>query len=233
MLSWAGAASFAELGAALPLNGGMQAYLAYVFGDTMAFLMAWIYIMAAKPSALAINSIVVAESIGLLSPDPLPAWLLKLIAALAVLAMVLINSINTKITLRLSESFTGLKLCTVFLIVVGGLHTIYIWLFITPIDLVPEWQGKNWFSARPSYSEGKLIDWTTIGAWERLGHYSAAIYGGLWAFDGWDNVCFYLSTLQPPCRPLACSTNVRGRQTLWRAKSEIRDVLCQKQSKPL
>ncbi|KAL5405624.1 hypothetical protein PMIN03_008346 [Paraphaeosphaeria minitans] len=57
LLSWAGAASFAELGAAIPLNGGMQAYLAYVYGDTMAFLMAWVYIMAAKPAAMAIQSI--------------------------------------------------------------------------------------------------------------------------------------------------------------------------------
>ena len=175
----------------------MQAYLAYVYGATVAFLMAWIYIMAAKPSALAINSIVVAESIGYLSPHPLPDWLLKLIAALAVFFIVLINSINTRVTLRLSESFTGLKLFTVCLVVLGGLGTVIEYL-VHPnnqSEVNPDWHSKNWFAARPSGPEGNTIDWTTMGTWERVGHYSAAIYGSLWAFDGWDNVSSYLPTL--------------------------------------
>lgn len=199
VLSWAGAASFAELGAAIPLNGGMQAYLAYVYGDTMAFLMAWIYIMAAKPSSLAIHSIVIAESIGSLSPDPTAAWLLKLIAVLAVLVMVLVNSINTKITLRLSESFTGIKLMIVSLIVVGGL-VVVIAHFINPNSSLSgsnDWYTKDWFATRPTVSEGRLIDWTNMGTWERYGHYSAAIYGGLWAFDGWDNVSFGMRAASP------------------------------------
>jgi L-type amino acid transporter 9 len=119
ILSWAGAASFAELGAALPLNGGMQEYLRHVYGDTMAFLMSWIYIVGVKPSSMAIQSIVIAESIGLVSSaDPLAAWTLKAIAVLAFVAMVLLNSINTKITIKLSESFTVVKIMTVVLIVV-------------------------------------------------------------------------------------------------------------------
>jgi len=122
LLSWAGAASFAELGAALPLNGGMQEYLRHVYGDTAAFLMAWIYIMAVKPSSMAIQSIVIAESIGSVSSnEPLAEWLLKLIAAIAFVSMVLLNSINTKFTLRLSESFTVFKISTVGMIVLGGL----------------------------------------------------------------------------------------------------------------
>ncbi|KAL1600676.1 hypothetical protein SLS60_007064 [Paraconiothyrium brasiliense] len=189
LLSWAGAASFAELGAAIPLNGGMQAYLAYVYGDTMAFLMAWIYILAAKPSAMAIQSIVIAESIGSISSNPTAAWLLKLIAAFAFLAMVLLNSINTKVTLRLSESFTGIKLLTVSLVVIGG----FVAAMVNPNSSLSgskDWYSKNWFAARPTTSEGHIIDWPTMGTWERYGHYSAAIYGGLWAYDGWDNVSY-------------------------------------------
>lgn len=191
LLSWAGAASFAELGAAIPLNGGMQEYLRYVYGDTMAFLMAWIYIMAAKPSAMAIQSIVIAESIGSISSSAgLAAWLLKLVAASTFVAMVLLNSINTRITLRLSESFTGIKIFTVFLIVLGGLVAVIAYLVNPHSDLsgAADWHTRDWFATRPTTSESRTIDWTSLNTWERYGHYSAAIYGGLWAYDGWDNV---------------------------------------------
>lgn len=191
LLSWAGAASFAELGAALPLNGGMQEYLRHVFGDTAAFLMAWVYIMAVKPSSMAIQSIVIAESIGSVSSsEPLAGWLLKLIAALAFVSMVLLNSINTKFTLRLSESFTVFKISTVALIVLGGLTAVIAHL-VNPNSSFSgsdDWHSKNWFQSRPTLSDGHTVDWTSMGSWDRYGHYCAAIYGGLWAYDGWDNV---------------------------------------------
>ena len=196
LLSWAGAASFAELGAALPLNGGMQEYLRHVYGDTAAFLMAWIYIMAVKPSSMAIQSIVIAESVGSVSSDePLAGWLLKLIAAVAFVSMVLLNSISTKFTLRLSESFTVFKISTVGLIVLGGLVAVMAHL-VNPHSSLSgssDWYSRNWFEPRPTVSEGQIINWDTISAWERYGHYCAAIYGGLWAYDGWDNVSLLLS----------------------------------------
>ena len=191
LLSWAGAASFAELGAALPLNGGMQEYLRHVYGDTAAFLMAWIYIMAVKPSSMAIQSIVIAESVGsVVSSERLAGWVLKLIAAIGFILMVLLNSINTKFTLRLSESFTVFKISTVGLIVLGGAIAVIAHL-VNPHSSLSgssDWYSKNWFETRPTVSEGQIIDWNSISTWERYGHYCAAIYGGLWAYDGWDNV---------------------------------------------
>lgn len=212
LLSWAGAASFAELGAAIPLNGGMQAYLAYIFGPTMSFLMAWIYIFAAKPSAMAIQSIVIADSIGSIMSDAPAAWLLKLFAALIFAAMVLVNSINTKITLRLSESFTGLKLLTVSMIVLGGFVAIVAHL-INPRSSLSgseDWYSKDWFATRPTFYEGQIIDWTSISTWERYGHYSAALYGGLWAYDGWDNVSLIYCTSFKPLIQLATALYTRG-----------------------
>jgi L-type amino acid transporter 9 len=194
LLSWAGAASFAELGAALPLNGGMQEYLRHVYGDTAAFLMAWIYIVAVKPSSIAIQSIVIASSVGSLgfidvsgSSGPM---LLKTIAASATILMVLLNSISTRFTMRLSESFTVFKIGTVILIALAGLTAVIAHL-VNPHSSLSgsgDWYSKNWFETRPTVSEGKKIDWVTMAAWDRFGHYCAAIYGGLWAYDGWDNV---------------------------------------------
>lgn len=199
LLSWAGAASFAELGAALPLNGGMQEYLRHVYGDTAAFLMAWIYIMAVKPSSMAIQSIVIAESVGSVSSsEPLPGWLLKLIAAAAFVSMVLLNSINTRFTLRLSESFTVFKISTVALIVLGGFVAVIAHL-VNPSSSLSgssDWYSKNWFETRQTISDGHIINWDSISTWERYGHYCAAIYGGLWAYDGWDNVSFPSFELQ-------------------------------------
>lgn len=190
LLSWAGASSFAELGAAIPLNGGMQEYLRHIFGDTAAFLMAWIYIMAVKPSSMAIQSIVIAESIGSVAGTDIGTGALKAIAATAFISMVLLNSVNTKFTLRLSESFTLFKLTTVSLIVLGGLIAV-LGHIIEPeshLSKSSDWYSKNWFDSRPSIINGHKIDWGSMSAWERYGHYCAAIYGGLWAYDGWDNV---------------------------------------------
>lgn len=193
LLSWAGAASFAELGAALPLNGGMQEYLRHVFGDTVAFQMAWVYILAVKPSSMAIQSIVIAESIGSITSAGTDTGLSKLIAALAFILVVLLNSINTKFTLRLSESFTIFKLSTVGLIVIGGLIAAVAHLVDPGSSLSgsSDWYSKSWFETRPTISDGHTVDWTSMGSWDRYGHYCAAIYGGLWAYDGWDNVSLF------------------------------------------
>jgi solute carrier family 7 (L-type amino acid transporter), member 9/15 len=202
LLSWAGAASFAEFGAALPLNGGMQEYLRYVYGDTVAFLMAWIYIFAAKPSAMAIQCIVLVDSAvsALASADstPLASWQLKLLAISAHILIVLFNSISTKTTMRLNESFTIFKLATVTMIAFGGICVLIAHIFDPNSSLsgATDWYSKNWFHSRPSVSDGFPIEWTNIGWWELLGHYSAALYAGLWAYDGWDNVSLFYITLQ-------------------------------------
>lgn len=49
LLGWTGASSFAELGSAIPLNGGAQAYLSYSYGPLVSYLFAWTAISALKP----------------------------------------------------------------------------------------------------------------------------------------------------------------------------------------
>lgn len=180
----------------------MQEYLRHVYGDTAAFLMAWIYIVAVKPSSMAIQSIVIAESIGSVGSvqvgNPDSVTMLKIIAAISFVLMVSLNSINTRFTLRLSESFTVFKIGTVGLIVLGGLVAV-IAHFVNPHSSLSgssDWYSKNWFEGRPTTSEGHTIDWTSMGAWDRYGHYCAAIYGGLWAYDGWDNVSIFRGAVQ-------------------------------------
>ncbi|KAL1654036.1 hypothetical protein SLS61_003440 [Didymella pomorum] len=124
--------------------------------------------------------------------------------AVVFVSMVLLNSINTKFTLRLSESFTVFKISTVGLIVLGGVTAVIAHL-VNPnstLSGTSDWYSKNWFAARPTVSEGRTIDWDSIGTWERYGHYCAAIYGGLWAYDGWDNANVVASEIRDPGRSL-------------------------------
>ncbi|KAI9627029.1 hypothetical protein KEM48_010073 [Puccinia striiformis f. sp. tritici PST-130] len=61
ILAWTGASSFAELGAAIPVNGGAQAYLNYSFGGWASYLFIWTNLVALKPGSAAIISIVGSE----------------------------------------------------------------------------------------------------------------------------------------------------------------------------
>jgi amino acid transporter len=58
ILAWTGASSFAELGTAIPVNGGAQAYLAYAYHPLVAYLFAWTSISVLKPGSNAIISLI-------------------------------------------------------------------------------------------------------------------------------------------------------------------------------
>jgi amino acid transporter len=48
ILAWTGASCFAELGAAIPVNGGAQAYLNHSFGGWASYLFIWTNLVALK-----------------------------------------------------------------------------------------------------------------------------------------------------------------------------------------
>ena len=55
LLAWTGAASYAELGGAIPLNGGAQVYLSKIFGEWAGFLFTWCAVTVLKPGSAAIS----------------------------------------------------------------------------------------------------------------------------------------------------------------------------------
>lgn len=61
LLAWTGAASYAELGGAIPLNGGAQIYLSKIFGELAGFLFTWTAILVLKPGSAAIIAIILGE----------------------------------------------------------------------------------------------------------------------------------------------------------------------------
>jgi L-type amino acid transporter 9 len=199
ILAWTGATSFAELGCCFPINGGMQEYLRYMYGDAAAAVMAWTWIVAAKPSSMAILSITLVESMGsVISPERSleHSLIAKLIAIFTLVVILLLNCISPRTTTKITRIFAFLKLLAVGLVLLAGVVVVTLHILeprTAHPSLSKDWYMKSWFAARPTRSEGKDIDWPSMNVWASLGHFSTAIYAGLWAFSGWDNVSLFLN----------------------------------------
>lgn len=194
ILAWTGALTMAELGTAFPGEGGIQPYLTHIFGEFWGYLAAWSWIVATMPATLAILSIVFVESIysSLGVNNPAPPMTHKLLSVLVLAVITVLNSISTKTSTRLSGFFVAVKFLTIFLLIVAGL-VVVIKYSLTGNDIGGvDWRREHWFAPRrdtprPDGTPGHF-DWSKVSTWESLGFYSAALYGALWAYSGWDKV---------------------------------------------
>ncbi|KAM4056323.1 amino acid permease [Hirsutella rhossiliensis] len=100
ILAWTGAASYAELGGAIPLNGGSQVYLAKTFGEMAGFLFTWVAVLVLKPGGAAIVSIIMGEYFGRAilgaEVDKVSPWVSKSVALVGILFVTLFNCISTR-----------------------------------------------------------------------------------------------------------------------------------------
>lgn len=174
-------------------SGGVQPYLQYIYGDLLGFLSAWTWIVAVMPATIAILSTVFVESIysALGVTDKSGAITHKLLSILVMVVVSIANSISTKTSTQLSNFFLGTKFTSIILVVVAGLAVIVLQVKSPEREDIGgrDWFDKNWFATRDTVNQdGTTIDWSDLSSWEMLGHYSAAIYGALWAYSGWDKV---------------------------------------------
>ncbi|RXW24138.1 hypothetical protein EST38_g1706 [Candolleomyces aberdarensis] len=184
VLGWTGASSFAELGSAIPQNGGAQAYLAYAYGPLVSYLFAWTAIIALKPGGNAVISLIFAEYINRLfmshsreevSPDDIPQWAIKLTAVAAVLVVTILCIAARKLGTRVAVVFTTLKIIALIL--------------VTTLGIVQLARGKASSSLRGNLFEGSSHSPSS---------YSLALYSGLWAFDGWDQANYVGGEIHHP-----------------------------------
>ncbi|KAI1775496.1 amino acid transporter [Hypoxylon cercidicola] len=214
VLAWTGASTMAELGTAIPGEGGVQPYLQYIFGDVFGFLAAWTWIVAVMPATLAILSIVFVESIysALGVTDQAERIEHKLFSILILVIISVANSISTKASTRLNNFFVVTKFVTIAAIVIAGIVVIILQSTDPDRDIGGrDWFNKPWFGNREvTNPDGSKTDWNGLGSWETLGHYSAALYGALWAYSGWDKAIYVSAELRSPARqlPLAINTAV-------------------------
>ncbi|PKS04865.1 hypothetical protein jhhlp_008229 [Lomentospora prolificans] len=211
VLAWTGAATLAELGTAIPGEGGVQPYLQYIFGDVFGFLAAWTWIVAVMPATLAILSIVFVESIfsAVGSTDGAGGFTRKLLSVIILLAMTAANSISTKASTRLNGFFVFTKFLSISAIAVAGIAVVAVHISDPDRDIGGrDWYRKSWFSYRDTTDpDGNKTHWADLNAWEILGYLSAALYGALWAYSGWDKAIYVSEELSSPIKQLPLAIN--------------------------
>ncbi|KAK5787538.1 hypothetical protein VI817_010035 [Penicillium citrinum] len=175
LLAWTGAASYAELGGAIPLNGGSQVYLAKIFGELPGFLFTWCAVLVLKPGSAAIISIIFGEYIvrAFVGADVenVSPWINKGVALGGLLAVTLFNCISTKIATRIGDLFMFFKFVALVGVTVTGV-VVAITGYSSKGSASEEWKNTSWFA----------------GTNTEISDFAVALYAGLWAFDGWDNV---------------------------------------------
>ncbi|KAF2752721.1 amino acid transporter [Pseudovirgaria hyperparasitica] len=189
LLTWTGAASYAELGGAIPLNGGAQVYLSKIFGELAGFEFTWCAICVLKPGSAAIVAIIFGEYIvrAVIGPDAMATsiWISKGIALGALVLVTALNCVSTKLGTRSADVFMFFK----FVALLG----------VTVIGIVVAATGFTW-KGEPS-DEWKTHGWFE-GTNKDVSNWAVAIYAGLWAFDGWDNVNYVTGEMVNPHRDL-------------------------------
>ncbi|KAF1917893.1 amino acid permease-domain-containing protein [Ampelomyces quisqualis] len=189
VLAWTGAASYAELGGAIPLNGGAQVYLSKIFGEWAGFLFTWCAVVVLKPGSAAIIAIIFGEYLvhAIIGAEAVDAstWLTKGVALVGLVLVTLLNCASTKLGTRSADVFMFLKFVALL-----GVTAIGIVVAVTGLSYKGEantdWKNRGWFEDTN----------TNVSNW------AVALYAGLWAFDGWDNVNYVTAEFKNPARDL-------------------------------
>ena len=189
VLAWTGAASYAELGGAIPLNGGAQIYLAKIFGEMSGFLFAWNTVVVLKPGSAAIIAIIFGEyvvraAIGA-EVEQVSPWINKAVALGGLITVTLLNCISTRLATRVGDLFLFFKFIALLGVTVIGI-VVAATGFSAHGKANTDWKAHGWFEATS----------TNISNW------AVALYAGLWAFDGWDNTNYVTGEFKNPGKDL-------------------------------
>lgn len=170
---------YAELGVTIPESGGEYTYIKRAFGDFPAFLSMWINFIIICPVCVAASCLIFATYIlrpFFLDCDP-PIISIRLIAALVIVFLILINCVNVKWATKIQVVITASKLLALFLIIIIG--------------FVSMGQGKV-------ENFNKAFDGSDFSA----GAIAISFYSGFWAFGGWSYLNFLTDEVINPHRNL-------------------------------
>ncbi|KAI1661241.1 amino acid permease-domain-containing protein [Daldinia decipiens] len=189
VLAWTGAASYAELGGAIPLNGGAQAYLSKIMGELAGFLFTWVAVLVLKPGSAAIIAIIMGEYlvravIGA-EAETVNPWINKSVGLVGLFAVTFLNCISTRLGTRVNDTLMFLKFIALIGVTICGI-VVALTGFSSSGKANVDWKNHAWF-------EGTSTDAT---------HWAVALYAGLWAYDGWDNTNYVVGEFRNPSRDL-------------------------------
>ncbi|KAM5342377.1 hypothetical protein ACJ41O_013343 [Fusarium nematophilum] len=189
VLAWTGAASYAELGGAIPLNGGAQVYLAKTFGELSGFLFTWVAMLVLKPGSAAIIAIIMGEYLvrAFIGPDAehVSPWINKVVALVGIMLVTFLNCVSTRVGTRVNDLLMFMKFVALLGVTITGIVVAITGKTLKGKSSV-EWKAHEWF-------DNTSMD---MSAW------ALALYAGLWAYDGWDNTNYVVGEFRNPTRDL-------------------------------
>jgi len=211
LLVLAGALTFAELGASMPLAGGSYHYLKVAYGPFWGFLYGWLALLVYMSGGIAAIAAGFGRSLGagfipwfgdehvlasfrLGAGDGAQVWQLTGSAVAAVLAIVLLTAIN-----HFGLGFGAALNNGVTLIKVGACVIFSAWGLAVAQLAVPDYfgplsaaraAGAEWAAARASPPPGLAAG------------FAAAMIAVLWTYDGWFGLTASAGELRDPGRNL-------------------------------
>jgi len=177
LLTFFGALSLAELGAAYPQAGGIYVFLREGFGSLIGFLFGWTLFLVIDSGTIA--TLASAFSTKYLPYFvKLPPWGTKLVAILFIAFLATINYIGARWGANLQNFLTTIKF-----VALTGLAAI--------VFLFAKGNVANFYT--PS-SKGFSLDF--------VGKFGVALVAALWAYKGWETSTFSAGELKKPERNL-------------------------------
>jgi len=175
LLSFFGALSFGELGAALPEAGGAYVFLRESYGKMIAFLFGWTLFLVIDSGAIA--TLTVAFSTKYLTQlIPLSPFAQKMVSIGFILFLVIVNYAGVRWGANLQNLLTVIK----FGALVGICGVIFI---------LAKGQTSNFVSPSPKTFTGNLV-----------GSFGIALVASLWAYKGWESSTYSAGETKNPQR---------------------------------
>jgi APA family basic amino acid/polyamine antiporter len=190
LLSFFGALTYAELGAARPWSGGEYVYIRDAYGPLPGFLDAWTWFLIAKPASIAtITSglVRVLSSFSTFSGLSRPvlsagSWAITWGHLVAIAATILISALNYIGVRKAGDfqlAFTALKLAMIAAIIIAAFTA----------------ASGSWTNFETSF----------LGAKGGMAGFMAALVAALWAYDGWADLNMVGGEIRNPGRNIPIS----------------------------
>lgn len=173
VLSFFGALSLSELGAAFPQAGGMYVYLREAYGPLLAFLFGWTLFLVIDAGSMA--TLAVAFSSKYLPQFfRLSLWETKIIAVLLIFVLAAINYLGVKWGAFVQNLLTVIKLAGL----VGVIAVVFIFA---------KGSASHFYIPSLRFSSSGFV-----------GQFGVALVAALWALKGWEVATFSAGEVRNP-----------------------------------
>ena len=172
VVTLAAALTIAEIGSAIPRTGGVYVYLEELFGDVWGFLFGWVQTVITYPASAGALAIAFATFSAFFIP--MTGMQQKLLAIGAIIFLVIMNIIATKIG--------------------GVIQTVTTIAKLIPIAVIVAWG-----MIKGTAHDFSFISTSSVSVGTGFG---VAILGTLWAYDGWMEATNIAGELKDPARQL-------------------------------